>query len=117
MFSQKIHCQDNPWATAPPITGPASTASPITLLKIPSAQARRSGGNAALSSASDSGSTSAAPAPCTARAVTSAPAPGESAHAADAAVNSPRPAASIRRRPSRSPSAAPVISSTAKLST
>src|SRR5262249_11844194 len=39
MFSQKIHCQDSPWATAPPITGPASTASPITLLKIPSAQA------------------------------------------------------------------------------
>ena len=117
MFSQKIHCQDSPWATAPPITGPASTARPVTLLKMPSAQARRWGGNAALSSASDSGSTSAAPAPCTARAVISAPASGDSAHAADAAVNSPRPAASRRGRPSRSPSAAPVISSTAKLST
>ena len=59
----------------------------------------------------------AAPAPCTARAAISQPMPGASAHAADAAVNRPMPAANIRRRPNRSPSAAPVISSTARLRT
>ena len=69
-FSQKIHGQSRPWATAPPTTGPASTAIPVTLLNIPSAQARRCGGNAADSRASASGSISAAPAPCTARAAT-----------------------------------------------
>ena len=59
-FSQKIHGQSRPWATAPPTTGPASTAIPVTLLKIPNAQARRCGGNAADSRASASGSISAA---------------------------------------------------------
>src|SRR6266540_2370764 len=39
---------------------------------------------------------------------------GASAHAAEATVNSPSPAAKTRRRPDRSPRAAPVISSTAK---
>ena len=115
-FSQKIHGQSRPWVTAPPTTGPASTAMPVTLLKIPRAQARRCGGNAADSRASASGSISAAPAPCTARAAISSVAFCASAHAAEAAANSPTPAASIRRRPSRSPSAAPVSSSTAKLS-
>jgi hypothetical protein len=115
-FNQKIHGQVRPCVTAPPTTGPASTAIPVTLLNIPSAQARRCGGNAADSRASASGSISAAPAPWTARAATSAAASGARAHAAEAAVNRPTPTASIRRRPSRSPSAAPVSSSTAKLS-
>ena len=115
-FSQNTHGQSRPWVTAPPTTGPASTAIPVTLLKMPRAQARRWGGNAADSSATASGSISAAPAPCTARAAISAAASGASAQAAEAAVNRAIPAASIRRRPSRSPSAAPVSSSTAKLS-
>ena len=115
-FSQKIHCQAMPCATAPPTIGPAATARPVTALKMPMAQARRCGGKPAESSASASGSTSAAPAPCTALAATSAPAFGASAHAADAAVNNPVPTASMRRRPSRSPRAAPVSSSTAKVS-
>ena len=85
-------------------------------MKMPVAQARRSGGKPADSMATAIGSTSAEPAPCTARAATRTPASGATAHAADAAVNRPRPTASIRRRPSRSPSAAPVSSSTAKLS-
>ena len=84
-------------------------------LKSPSARPRCSGGNAALSSASASGITNAAPTPCTARAAISQPMLGASAHAADAATNSPRPATNMRRRPKRSPSAAAVISSTAKL--
>ena len=115
-FSQKIQGQARPCVTAPPTTGPASTAIPVTLLKMPSAQARRCGGNAAESRASASGSISAAPAPWMARAATSAPASGARAHPAEAAVNRPTPAASIRRRPNLSPSAAPVSSRTAKLS-
>ena len=85
-------------------------------LKIPSARARRSTGYAAVSSVSPSGITSAAPAPWTARAAISRPTLGASAHAADASENNPSPAANSRRRPNRSPSAAPVINSTAKLS-
>jgi hypothetical protein len=42
--------------------------------------------------------------------------PGASAAAADPAVNRASPAVNIRRRPNRSPSAAPVSSSTAKVS-
>ena len=115
-FSQKIQGQARPCVTAPPTTGPASTAIPVTLLKMPSAQARRCGGNAAESRASASGSISAAPAPWMARAATSAPASGARAHPAEAAVNRLTPAASMRRRPNLSPSAAPVSSRTAKLS-
>ena len=62
------------------------------------------------------GMSMAEPAPCTARAAISQPMPGASADAADATVNSPIPATNNRRRPNLSPSAAAVISSTAKLS-
>ena len=115
MLIQKIHCQAMPSATAPPTTGSAMRASPVKPLKIPSAFPRSSRGNAALKSAVASGITSAAPAPWTARAAISQPALPASAHAADAATNSPRPATNRRRRPKRSPSAAPVSNSTAKL--
>ena len=115
-LSQKIHCHASVSVTAPPSTGPATTARPVIAPNTPSAHARRSGGNAALSSASDSGAIIAAPTPCTARAAISQPTLVASAHAADAATNSSSPAANSRRRPNLSPSAAPVISSTAKLS-
>ena len=90
---QKIHCQANPWTTAPPTSGPLATASPVIALKIPIAAPRRSGGKAALSSASPSGTSSAEPAPCAARAAISQPTLGASAHPADAAVNNPSPRA------------------------
>ena len=57
--------------------------------------------------------TSAAPAPWSARAAISQPTDGASAHAAEAIAKKRMPAANMRRRPSRSPSAAAVISSTA----
>ena len=79
----------------------------------PIARPRRSAGNAPASSVRVSGVTTAAPAPCTARAAISAPVVGASAAAAEAAVNRARPSTNIRRRPKRSPSAAPVSSSTA----
>ena len=83
-------------------------------LNRPIATPRLSGGKAALSSAKESGSTSAAPAPWIARAAISRPTFGASAQAAEATANRISPAAYMRRRPKRSPSAAPVISSTAK---
>jgi hypothetical protein len=98
-LSQKIHSQAIPSTTAPPTSGPLATDSPVIALKIPIAVPRRSGGKAALSSARPSGSSSAAPAPWTARATISQPTSGASAHAADAAVNRPRPAAYRLRRP------------------
>ena len=83
-------------------------------LKMPIAAPRFSGGNAWDSSARPSGISSAAPAPCTARAAISVPTSGASAQAADASENSTSPAANQVRRPNRSPSPAAVISSTAK---
>ncbi len=100
---------------APPTAGPASTAIPTTPLKMPSARARSSLGKAVLSNAMPSGITNAAPAPCAARAAISARMLVDSAQATDEAMNSAMPAANRRRRPNRSPSAAPVSSSTAKL--
>ena len=90
-LSQKIHSQLMPWTTAPPTSGPSATDTPVIALKMPIAAPRFAGGNAALSSASPSGISSAAPAPWTARAAISQPTSGASAQAADAAVKRPRP--------------------------
>ena len=110
---QKIQCQEMPCTTAPPTSGPIATAIPLMPDHTPIAIPRRSAGNASASNVSVSGVTAAAPAPCTARAATSRPVLGASAAAAEATVNSDRPARNMRLRPNRSPSAAPVSSSTA----
>ena len=72
-------------------------------------------GTPALRIVSVNGVTIAPPTPCAARAAISAPAEGASAAAADEAVKMKSPTASIRRRPKRSPRAAPVSSSTANV--
>ena len=113
-FSQKIHVQSSPSATAPPTTGPTATPSPLMPLQMPTAALRMRSGTAAASSVSDSGITAAPAAPCTARAVISIHGSVASAHAADATVNSPMPNRNSRRRPSRSPRADAVSSSAAK---
>ena len=82
----------------------------------PSATPRFSAGNAAERIVSVSGVTIAPPIPWTARAAISASIDGASAAAADAAVKSASPKMNIRRRPKRSPSAAPVSRKTAKVS-
>ena len=107
-----------PLTTAPPTSGPIATPSPLTPPQMPSATPRRAPGiPASDSSVSVSGSTIAAPKPCTARAAISAsPVLAASADAALAAVKVARPIANIRLRPNRSPSAAPVSSSTANVS-
>ena len=106
---QKIQCQSRPCTTAPPTSGPPATASPPMAPQIPTIAPRRSGGNAAARIVRLSGVTSAAPRPWTARAPIRALALGASAHAAEASVNSSSPVTYIRRRPSRSPSAAAVM--------
>jgi hypothetical protein len=93
-FSQKIHGHEMPRTTAPPKSGPHRTENPITLLKIPIAHPRRSPLNASPTSASARGITRAAPAPCRTRPAISQLTSGDTAHIADAAANSPRPAAS-----------------------
>ncbi len=95
------------------MAGPTISAHPVTPLKMPSARARSSLGNAALSTAMASGITSAAPAPCKARAAISHPALADNAQPTEDATNSAIPTANTRRRPKRSPSAAPVRSRTA----
>ena len=115
-FSQKIHCQEKPSTTAPPTTGPSATPRPETPDQMPSASPRRFSLKASLRSVRVSGVTMAAPRPCSARAAISASVDAASAAAADATVKIEMPTANILLRPSRSPRAAPVRRSTAKLS-
>ena len=115
-FSQKIHCHAIPSTTAPPTSGPAATARPAIPDQAPRATPRLSAGNAPERIVSVSGVTIAPPMPCTARAAISASIEGASAAAAEAAVKMARPTMNIRRRPKRSPSAAPVRRNTANVS-
>ena len=112
-LSQKIHCQLMPSTTAPPMTGPRPTATPPMAPHAPSATPRFSGLTAALRMVSVSGVTMAPPTPCTARAAMSVWMSGASAARAEAPVKMARPITNSRRRPKRSPRAAPVSSSTA----
>jgi len=112
---QKIHCQDAASVTAPPMTGPSAAPRPTVAPHRPSASPRRCGGVTLAMSVTVSGVTIAAPTPWMARAAISTPMLGASAEAALPAVNTVTPMISRRRRPNRSPSAAPVSSSTAKV--
>jgi hypothetical protein len=107
-LTQKIHCQDRPWTIAPPMTGPVATPRPVMPPQIPIAAPRFSAGNAPLISVRVSGTSIAAPAPCTTRAAMSIPALDEVAATAEPTTNVSRPSTYMRRRPNRSPSAAPV---------
>lgn len=96
--------------------GPEATASPLTAPQIPYAIPRLAAGTAAVSRVRVSGIMIAAPTPWTARAAISESMPGAMAAAAEAPVNTLRPTRKSLRRPNRSPSAAPNISRTAKVS-
>ncbi len=115
-FSQKIHCHEMPCTTAPPTSGPIATARPPIAPHAPSAAPRRSAGTAALRIVSVSGVRIAPPTPCAARATISASTDGASAAAAEATVKIAIPIVNSRRRPNRSPRAAPVRRSTANVS-
>ena len=105
-----------PLTIAPPTSGPSATARPLMPPQMPSASPRRSAGTEADRTVSVSGITMAPPTPWAARATSSAKIDGASAAAADAAVKIAIPIISSRRRPKRSPNAAPVNSRTANVS-
>lgn len=115
-LSQNTQCHEMPLTIAPPTNGPKATARPLTPPQMPSATPRRASGTAADRTVSVNGITIAPPTTCSARATSSATIDGASAAPADAAVKIAIPTASSRRRPKRSPSAAPVNSSTANVS-
>jgi hypothetical protein len=115
MLIQKIHFQPKACVIAPPADGPAISAKPTTPLKMPSAFARSSDEVDAPSSAIASGMIKAAPTPCATRPAIRRPIVGANAQAIEDSMKMAMPARNIRRRPSRSPSAAPVSSSAAKL--
>lgn len=81
---------ENASISAPPSTGPSTTASPATAPHAPSATQRRWVGTAAVRIVGLSGTRTAPPAPCTARAAPCAPIEGASAAASDPAVTTPR---------------------------
>ena len=73
--------QEAVWARNPPITGPAAPVSEAKPDHVPIALPRSSPVNVTLISASDSGTASAAPMPCTERATISTMMLGAAAHA------------------------------------
>ena len=115
-FSQKIHGQPAQPVTPPPKSGPAAAPSPPIPPHAPSTAPRRSGRVAALNNVMASGAKTAPPAPWTTRAATNTATVGARAAATEPSAKSAIPAVNMRRRPKRSPSAAPVSRSTAKVS-
>src|SRR5215831_8017012 len=101
--------------STPPTMGPLAAPIPAMAPHSPSALDRaRGSGYATWSSNNDDGTSTAAPAPWTARAATSTPSDGARPQAADAAPKPTSPAVNTRRPPSRSASAPPVSSRAAK---
>ena len=100
--------------SSPPITGPRPAAMPPIAAQLRMACGRRSGAVLTSSSASEVGIRAAAPAACRARAATSQPTPGATAHSTEATVKAARPRRKPRRCPYRSASRPATTSSAAK---
>jgi len=99
-LTANTHSHPRTLEITPPNTHPDAPPPAAAAVQIASARDRAGpAGVVAISSASADGATSAAPAPWTARAATSAPADGARAHASDAAANSSSPIRNTRRRP------------------
>ena len=103
---QKIACQLQPSITAPPTSGPTATPRPEIPPQMPIASGRRSGATPPEMSASDRGSTPAAPKPWRARAAISCPGSVLRAASTDPIPKIAMPIMNTVRRPNRSPSAA-----------
>ena len=82
--------------------GPTPAATAAEAPHTPMAWARRSAGKAAITSASEAGTSIAAPNAWTARARMSSSTEGASPHRAEAMVNTATPATNERRRPTMS---------------
>ena len=105
---QKIQFQDTPSTMAPPTRGPMAMARPTHCTPGPSATPRRSAATAADNRVRVSGVTMAAPMPWAMRPMSSISTLVDMAAKAEAAVKMATPMTNMRRRPKRSPSAAPV---------
>ena len=114
-LTQKIQFQAMPSTMAPPTNGPMAMARPPTAPQAPRATPRRSAGTEALRRVSVRGVTMAAPMPCAMRPTRSISTLVDTAERADAPVKMATPMTKTRRRPKRSPSAAPVRRNTAKV--
>jgi len=101
------HRHDAVCARKPPTTGPTAPMIEANPDHVPIARPRSAPVNVTLISASDSGSASAAPMPCTERATISTITLGASAPPTDAKPKIAIPIAKNFRRPKRSPSAPP----------
>jgi hypothetical protein len=115
-LTQKIQRQPADPARPPPTSGPSAAPSPPTPPHAPSTFPRRCGAVATVRRVSVTGVNRAAPAPWATRAAMRASTDGASAAATEAAVNRPTPSTKTRRRPNRSPRAAPASTSTANVS-
>jgi hypothetical protein len=93
--------------------GPTAPATAPTALQIATAAGIFDRGNVWSTSASDDGTSAAAPTACSIRAATRTPADGASPHSADAAVNTTTAPRNVRRRPIRSASLPAGINSAA----
>ena len=88
---KKIHSHPKPSTSRPPASGPTSVATPAVAPHRPIAAPRRSGGNVRVMTAIVCGVISAAPSPCTARAMMSSSRVPESPHHSEARVNTTSP--------------------------
>ena len=113
-FTRNTARQPQASISAPPSDGPTPEATAAVAVQIATAVARRAGGNSGSSSASDAGTTPAAPTACSTRAATSSSGEPATAHQADATVNSASAPAYMRRRPTRSAMRPATTSSAAK---
>jgi hypothetical protein len=91
--------QETSSTSQPPKTGPTAIAVPLSADQIPIAFALSFPSNDAPRIARDSGTRSAPPTPCTARAATSCPGSGAKAHQAEATAKIAAPRTKTRRLP------------------
>ena len=112
-FTRKTSRQPPRSTISPPSTGPSAEASAATPAIAPITFIRCSGGNAAITSSCEDGTSSAPPAACSTRAATSSGTVGAVAQSTDPAVNAARPARNRRRPPSTSANRPPGTSSAA----
>jgi hypothetical protein len=105
-----------PSVSAPPMIGEATALSPMMGPKAANAFVISSSAKTSLIIPKPCGIRTAPNAPCSTRAAIRKLDEGAAAHSADAAVKPTMPIMNRRRRPSRSPRRAPVMSRTAKAS-
>ena len=98
-FTRKTSRQSAAATSRPPSDGPRPAAAAETADRRATPWERRSGGKASSTSASEDGTSIAAPSAWTTRNAIRVPGDGASAHSTEATVNTSRPTTNTRRRP------------------